>query len=106
MNTLMWYAFGASFLLFHLLNYLLVGSMRRNHPGLYRNMGAPSSLHFLTWQKDFLHHPYTALILRHEYVEKLKPFRELRQIARVIFACAIVCVTAAATLWLVLPPSR
>lgn len=103
-NTVMWYAFGAGFLLFHVLNYLLVGAMQRNHPALYQALGAPSAFHFLLYRRDFISHPYTALILRREYREKLTPFRELRQIAQAIFACALVCLTAGATLWLVLPP--
>jgi hypothetical protein len=103
MNTLMWYVFGASFFLFHLLNYLLVDAMRRHHPGLYQELGAPTAFHFLVYRRDFITHPYTALILRREYREKLKQFRELRQMAQATVACAIVCVTAGATLWLVLP---
>jgi hypothetical protein len=103
MNALMWYVFGVSFFLFHLLNYLLVGAMRHNHPALYQSLGAPSAFHFLLYRRDFISHPYTALILRREYREKLKQFHELRQMAQATMACAVVCVTAGATLWLVLP---
>lgn len=104
MRTLLWYVFGASFLLFHLANYLLVAAMRRNHPALHRDLGQPSVFHFLLYRRDFITHPYTALILRREYRTRLGPFRELRQMARTVFGCGVVCLTAGLTLWLVLPP--
>jgi hypothetical protein len=104
MTTLAWYVFGVSFFLFHLLNYLLVGALRRNHPDLYRELGTPSDFHFLLYRSDFISHPYTALILRRQYQARLAPFRELGQMARAVFACGVVCLTAGLTLWLVLPP--
>lgn len=104
MKILLWYVVGATFVLFHLLNYLLVASLRRNHPELYRALGAPTALHFLLYRGDFIAHPYTALILRRAYREKLQPFRELRQMAQLAFACGLVCLVAALTLWMVLLP--
>lgn len=104
MRTLLWYVFGASFFLFHLVNYLLVAAMRRNHPDLHRELGEPSAFHFLLYRSDFITHPYTALILRREYRVKLGSFRELRQMAQLEFACGVVWLAAGATLWLVLPP--
>lgn len=104
MKSLLWYACGASFLLFHLLNYQLVKAMQRNHPDLYRALGEPGAFHFLLYRNDFIVHPYTALILKREYRAKLQPFHELYQIAQAIFASGVVCLAAAVTLWLVIPP--
>jgi hypothetical protein len=104
MKTLLWSVFIAAFLLFHLLNYLLVGAIRRNHPDLYRDLGAPSAFHFLLYRGDFITHPYTSLILRREYRVRFETFRELRQMARAAFGCGLVCLVAGLTLWLVLPP--
>lgn len=104
MNSLLWYVLGASFFLFHLLNYALVVSMRRNHPDLYRALGEPSAFHFLAYRADFIAHPYTTLILRREYRARLKPFRELRQMAQAAFAVGVVCLAAGLTLWLVIRP--
>ncbi len=104
MATLLWYVAGAGFLLFHLLNYLLVKAMQRNHPDLYRALGEPSAWHFLLYRGDFVTHPYTALILRREYRDKFRAFRELRQIAQAAFASGAVCLVAALTVWLVTMP--
>lgn len=104
MNTLLWYVFIATFFLFHLLNFLLVKALQGNHPGLYREFGAPSAFHFLWYRADFITHPYTALILRREYRAKLAAFQELHQMAKAAFGCGVACLTAGLTLWLVLPP--
>ena len=104
MDSVLWYVFIAAFLLFHLLNYLLVQAMRRNHPELYRALGAPSGFHFLLYRGDFVTHPYTGLILRRAYRTRLKAFRELRQMAQAAFASGLLCLVAGLTLWLVLPP--
>lgn len=104
MNTALWYVFIAAFVLFHLLNYLLVSALRGNHPDLYRELGAPSAFHFLLYRADFITHPYTSLILRRDYRAKLNAFRELHQMAQGVFACGLVCLVAGLTLWLVLAP--
>lgn len=90
MTTLLWYVFGAAFFAFQMLNYILVIYLHSEHEDLYKELGEPSFIHFLSNRPRYFSHPYFLFIVGRQYRIKLVSSPGLYKLAQAIFATLII----------------
>lgn len=99
MTVFLWYVLGASFVVFILLNYILVVYLADEHPELYKKLGEPSAFHFLLRSKSlFGVEPYSKFIYERQYRTELKAFHGLYILSEWIFGLLITMAISASAL--------